>query len=234
MPENPLKAVNAYLIRGKERHLIVDTGMNRVECREAMETDLRVLNVDFRRTDNFIDPEIWGQFKNIDVTNGFPPSELGAAIEKYQGRRYQALGPIDFTTLGKADIIRVGDYTVTPIMTPGLTCGHFCLYEKQRKILFSGDHLLEAITPCISVLYEANNPLGQYVASLTKSPALRSIRFSRAPGQYHALRRADRRDEVSHQDTIRGGSFGPGSSKTTECLRGRIYDDLENRSYELE
>lgn len=200
IPENPLKAVNAYLIRGRERHLMIDTGMNRPECREAMEADLRTLNVDLRRTDFFIthlhsdhlglapyvategsriflgapdcrtmnDPDIWDKLKKIAGTNGFPPGELDAAIEKNPGRKYQALGPIDFTEISEGDIMQVGDYTFTPIMTPGHTCGHFCLYEPQRKMLFSGDHLLEDITPLISVLYEGSNPLGQYLDSLNK------------------------------------------------------------------
>ncbi|MDR3175218.1 MAG: MBL fold metallo-hydrolase [Desulfovibrio sp.] len=36
LPDNPLKSLNAYLIRGERRHLLVDTGFNRQECREAL------------------------------------------------------------------------------------------------------------------------------------------------------------------------------------------------------
>ena len=54
LPRNPLKAVNCYLIRGGERDLLVDTGMNRPECREALYGGLAALSVDLPRTDLFI------------------------------------------------------------------------------------------------------------------------------------------------------------------------------------
>lgn len=54
LPNNPLKATNSYLIRGEERNLIVDTGMNRKECREAFAAVLGELQLDLSRTDFFI------------------------------------------------------------------------------------------------------------------------------------------------------------------------------------
>jgi len=54
LPGNPLKAVNSYVIKDKERDLIIDTGMNRPECREALEAGLEELEVERDRTDIFI------------------------------------------------------------------------------------------------------------------------------------------------------------------------------------
>ena len=54
LPRNPLKAVNCYLIRGGERDLLVDTGMNRPECREALYAGLADLSVELPRTDLFV------------------------------------------------------------------------------------------------------------------------------------------------------------------------------------
>lgn len=51
LPGNPLKAINSYIIKGKKRNLTIDTGMNRVECREAMNVALKQLDVDLNRTD---------------------------------------------------------------------------------------------------------------------------------------------------------------------------------------
>lgn len=36
LPKNPLKAINSYVIKGPERNLIIDTGMNREEFMKAM------------------------------------------------------------------------------------------------------------------------------------------------------------------------------------------------------
>ena len=40
---NPLKALNSYFIRGKERDLLIDTGFRRDSCREALEEALKNL-----------------------------------------------------------------------------------------------------------------------------------------------------------------------------------------------
>lgn len=51
---SPLKSVNSYLVKGKERNLIIDTGMDTDECRLALVQALRLLNVDLQNTDFFI------------------------------------------------------------------------------------------------------------------------------------------------------------------------------------
>jgi len=54
LPDTPLKYLNSYVIKGPDRNLIVDTGLNRKECFEAMESGLAELEVDLTRTDLFI------------------------------------------------------------------------------------------------------------------------------------------------------------------------------------
>ncbi|MBW1803236.1 MAG: MBL fold metallo-hydrolase, partial [Deltaproteobacteria bacterium] len=54
IPNSPLKALNSYLIKGHERFLMIDTGMNREACRRAMLSGLAELDVDLNRTDFFI------------------------------------------------------------------------------------------------------------------------------------------------------------------------------------
>ena len=45
LPENPLKSLNAYLVRGAERHLLIDCGFNRPECLRALRNALESLRV---------------------------------------------------------------------------------------------------------------------------------------------------------------------------------------------
>lgn len=54
LPRNPLKATNSYIIKGRGKSLIIDTGMNREECLEAMSTGLKELDIDLKKTDFFI------------------------------------------------------------------------------------------------------------------------------------------------------------------------------------
>ena len=54
LPESPLKYLNSYIIKGRDRNLIVDTGLNRQECLDAMHQGLDQLGIDLARTDIFI------------------------------------------------------------------------------------------------------------------------------------------------------------------------------------
>lgn len=54
LPQNPMKLLNAYLIKGNERNLLVDTGFNRQECKDALMGGLIELGVDFSKTDIFL------------------------------------------------------------------------------------------------------------------------------------------------------------------------------------
>src|SRR3974377_335927 len=53
LPQNPLKAINSYVVRGRDRFLVIDTGMNRPECLTVMLASLEALSVDLSRTDFF-------------------------------------------------------------------------------------------------------------------------------------------------------------------------------------
>jgi glyoxylase-like metal-dependent hydrolase (beta-lactamase superfamily II) len=54
LPESPLKYLNAYVIKSGDRNLVVDTGLNRQECFDAMTAGLSDLKVDLECTDFFI------------------------------------------------------------------------------------------------------------------------------------------------------------------------------------
>jgi glyoxylase-like metal-dependent hydrolase (beta-lactamase superfamily II) len=54
LPQSPLKYLNSYVIRSAKRNLIIDTGLNRKECLQAMQEGLQELGVDRTNTDFFI------------------------------------------------------------------------------------------------------------------------------------------------------------------------------------
>jgi len=54
LPESPLKYLNSFVIRDPARSLIIDTGLNRKECLDAMQTGLRKLGIDLAKSDLFI------------------------------------------------------------------------------------------------------------------------------------------------------------------------------------
>ena len=200
LPANPLKAINSYIVRGGNRFLIIDTGMNRPECLEAMQSSLKKLGVDLRQTDFFIthvhadhfglvselvtnsskiyfnhpdaeiikDPNHWEKLAVSAALNGFPITDLQAAIKKHPGHKYHARGPLDLCLLKEGDVVSIGDYAFRCVETPGHTKGHMCLYDPSSKIFFSGDHILGDITPKIALWSDNYDPLQQYLESLDK------------------------------------------------------------------
>lgn len=64
---------------------------------------------------------------------------------------------------------RLGPFEV--IWTPGHSPGHVCLYDRERKLLFAGDHILEHITPNIG-WQQDRSALAEYLHSLDRVAAL--------------------------------------------------------------
>ena len=55
------------------------------------------------------------------------------------------------------------------VWTPGHSPGHICLYDAERKVLFSADHVLPVTTPNISLRPGMKgNPLSDYLRSLQR------------------------------------------------------------------
>ena len=200
LPGSPLKALNSYVIRSSERNLIVDAGMNRVECMKTMQSGLRELGVDLRKTDFFIthrhtdhlglvsristdtstvyfnQPDTdwvrshdrWNRLTSFALVNGFSEHEIEKLLRTHPGHKYGSGGDLAFTVLKEGDTLRVGEYLFTCIETPGHTKGHMCLYERNKKLLVAGDHLLNDITPNIALWSDNGNPLKEYLISLDK------------------------------------------------------------------
>lgn len=54
LPDSPLKYLNSYVIKGASKSLIIDTGLNRKECLDAMRAGLGTIGVDLEAADIFI------------------------------------------------------------------------------------------------------------------------------------------------------------------------------------
>lgn len=113
-------------------------------------------------------PGFWERETDFARRHGFTEAELERVMVSHPGRRYSAKTQLDFSTLKDGDTVGVGDYLFEVIETPGHTEGHICLYERNAKILISGDHVLDDITPNISLWSDRRNPLREYLASLDK------------------------------------------------------------------
>jgi len=108
------------------------------------------------------------EFLNFARLNGYPENELQTALQSHPGLKFRAKENLAFHILKEGDIIGIGNYVFKCIKTPGHTLGHMCLYEPNKKIFVSGDHILNDITPNIQLWSDEWNPLKEYLASLDK------------------------------------------------------------------
>ena len=93
-------------------------------------------------------------------------------------------GDYPVTYLKDGDIFRRGSYRFQVIETPGHHMTHICLYDEASKIMLTGDHVLERITPNISSFMLETDELGDFLASLRK---VRDYDVKLAPTTRHAL-----------------------------------------------
>ena len=112
--------------------------------------------------------DLWELLFHIAGRHGFPEDELKRSLALHPGNRYSATGHIDFEFLSEGDRLNYGPYMLECVHTPGHTAGHMCLYEPNRKLFFSGDHILGDITPNIAAWHDTENPLQEYLQSLDK------------------------------------------------------------------
>ena len=208
LPNNPLKSINSYVIRGSDRHIVIDTGMMRKECEHALAAGFQELELDLARTDFFITHfhadhlglvprfardtstvyfnaleanlvasfrdarAFWERMAAFARVEGIPEAAIQQALREHPGAKYGAPTYPEFNLVGEGDALCVGDYRFECVATPGHTPGHLCLYDRERKVLVSGDHVLGDITPNISAWFGNVNALDDYLASLEKVSAL--------------------------------------------------------------
>ncbi len=110
----------------------------------------------------------WQALIDYAVINGFPADELMKALHNHPGYKYSPKTIPDFYLVDDGNIIEMGDYRLRCISTPGHTEGHICLYDEDKRILFSGDHILYDITPHIESWAYQINSLKNYIESLDK------------------------------------------------------------------
>lgn len=196
LPGNPLKAVNSYIIKA-EKPLIIDTGFNMDVCYAKLLEALNEVGVNFKNADYFathlhadhigltgrltsmvymssVDAEIISKSRSLEhwlealeyfKMNGFPEEDAEKILRVHPGIRYSSI--VEFNHVKDGETLNYGEYSLKAVLTPGHTPGHMCLYDEDRKILFSGDHILFDITPNISY-WKGFESLEEYLKSLDK------------------------------------------------------------------
>jgi glyoxylase-like metal-dependent hydrolase (beta-lactamase superfamily II) len=132
------------------------------------EHDKAILNSRYIQTDNLVDEMTeWLKF------NGVPEAEQTS----FSHASLKMLGYVDVALpdiiVSGGEKISLGDNTFEVIWSPGHSPGHICFFEEKKRLLIAGDHILEKISPNISMNNPTtNNPLVDYMNSLEEMKKL--------------------------------------------------------------
>jgi glyoxylase-like metal-dependent hydrolase (beta-lactamase superfamily II) len=119
-----------------------------------------------------------GFLKSILLRNGAPETLVNEAIQYIESAQSMADSLDEAFFLDDGDSILFKSMTWKTIHCPGHAPGLICFYWPEKKILFTGDHLLKEITPNPVLNVHGNRPpfrypsLKDYLTSLEKIEGL--------------------------------------------------------------
>jgi len=106
--------------------------------------------------------------------NGAPEDELLQLKEASLWMNKYVTPDLPEVNLEDGDTISNDSFEFEVLWTPGHSPGHVCLYERDRKFILTGDHILYDTTPHVSFNPQSgDNPLGDYISSLKKLERLK-------------------------------------------------------------
>ena len=103
--------------------------------------------------------------------------EMGLPMDPAADPGFTLLSPpVDISIVNDDTTIKVGDFELQCFVTTGHAPDHICLYDRNKQILFSGDHILGTISPNNTTWDEpwttGTDYLGEYLQNLAKIDAL--------------------------------------------------------------
>jgi len=106
--------------------------------------------------------------------NGAPEDELLQLKEASLWMNKYVTPDLPEVKLEDGDTISNDSFEFEVLWTPGHSPGHVCLYERERKFILTGDHVLYDTVPHIGFNPQSgDNPLGDYISSLKKLERLK-------------------------------------------------------------
>lgn len=122
--------------------------------------------IDGKMINDMTNGTYWDNFNRYK--NMFHLNQDNVSVDDNPGYKYALKEPIEFTPVEEGDVINIGEYSFNVVDIPGHTPGHVGLYEKNHKLFFCGDHILDKITPNIAFWGFERDILEVYFNSLKK------------------------------------------------------------------
>ena len=138
-------------------------------------------------------------------------------------KNFQRLEPDILLNGGEKFLSAAGEMEV--LWTPGHSPGHVCLYGRDRRVLFSGDQMLELISPNIG-WHPGRDPLGEYLKSLRELARLEIDLILPSHGAPFSGHREWIQRTIEHHDQRCARILGllRGASQTASALVNQLWD----------
>jgi len=122
---------------------------------------------DSKRVERNFDDNYWIEGLKIQDHMGFPDAET-LDYKDHPAYRSGVLTPTDFYYVAEGFTVSIGGYDFAVIDLKGHTPGQIGLYDKEKSVLFCGDHILNKITPNINLWDFETDYLGVFLQNLRK------------------------------------------------------------------
>jgi glyoxylase-like metal-dependent hydrolase (beta-lactamase superfamily II) len=105
--------------------------------------------------------------------NGMPPETTFKATRDIIPMVLSTQPHPALSIIEPGEVVELGDFQYKAVFTPGHSDGHMCFLNQEYGFLFSGDHLLENISPNISLWPDGGlDPLASFLESLNTNRSL--------------------------------------------------------------
>ncbi|MFI6479697.1 MBL fold metallo-hydrolase [Nonomuraea sp. NPDC050663] len=119
-----------------------------------------------RYDDEFIESLV-ARERALLVRSGVPELTLDELAGASMMIRHMVSTAIPDRLIEHDEAVGLKGWDLRALWTPGHSPGHLCFVSPERKLLFSGDHVLAKITPMVAVHPQSGaNPLADYLDSL--------------------------------------------------------------------
>ncbi len=163
------QGVNVYLLTSKDELGLIDAGYGDEQSIKTIVETIRNSGLDIKKLSLIVNthghPDHAGGDARLKQLSG-----ARIAIHRLEAHRIQPL---------KADILlEDGDTAPTSAAklrvahTPGHSPGEICLYDEDRKLLFSGDHIVEGTLTGTVYIGPPDGSVAQYLQSIKKVSTL--------------------------------------------------------------
>ncbi|HVA38390.1 MAG TPA: MBL fold metallo-hydrolase [Candidatus Dormibacteraeota bacterium] len=267
MTGNPLRYVNGYLVADDGGYTLIDCGWRSDDVLEALQAGLARAGVTIAQIRRVVVTHFHHDHYGLSATLrragvpellmhsadwSFARSRLGRAPGDRDLLEWLARNGFETRALADDDERRERSELAEPtacvedgqrvgrlqvVWTPGHTPGHVCLVDTLSRRVFTGDHVLDPITPHVGVWgADRSDPLGTYLDSLRKIGAVAATGALPAHGEPFADLHG-RVDELLGHHGVREeavlGDLRRGQRNAAEIARslpwtrrGRTFDEL--------